>query len=194
MRTIETSRNRTRRLGTLTLVAALALSAPAAAVARDADDIGWVSADPIVSLVPDERVKVEINVGPALLSLIASGAGEDPALKETIEGIRGIRTLILDLSAEGDENRAERTVNDMVRGLERDGWERTARVRDGASNINVLIRVDGDGLARGLVVLILEGDTDELVFVNLHGVLDLARLSEIEGIEVPGLEHVPRKE
>jgi hypothetical protein len=170
------------------------VAAPAALAAGEdpAVDVGQVAADPILGLVDDDHVKVEINVGPSLLRMIAAGAEhEDPALRDTIAGIRGIRTLVLDLSEVSGDDRVETTVNDLVRRLERSGWERTARIREGSSNINVLIRADEDGLARGLVVLILEGDSNELVFVNLHGVLDLGRLAQIEGLDVPGLEHVP---
>ena len=73
-------------------VAALVLvgliAAPALA-ADDSDEIGFVAADPILALVADEQVKVEINIGPSLLGILAAGFEEaEPELREMITGLK----------------------------------------------------------------------------------------------------------
>jgi len=186
------ARRMDRAAWTIAIAAALVVAVPSRA--QDAKDaVGRVAPDPFVNLVGDDAVKVEINIGPAMLRMLAAGLAEsDPELRETVQGLQGIKALVLDLSRVAQADRVDTVVDDVVRKLERAGWERTARIRDESSNLNVLIRGDGEDRARGLLILVLDRDEGELAFVNLYGLVDLARLQELSTqIEVPGLDLVP---
>jgi len=191
----ETQAASTRPCARLAILLAVMLIWAAGAIAAD-DPPGFVDARLFTDLVGDDEIRVEINISPALLRMMAVGVGEsDPDLTAAIEGLRGIRVLVIDLSAESVRGGVEQLVKDTVRGVERIGWERLAVVRDESSLVNVLVKGDEEDRVRGLLVLALEKESNELVFVNLHGLVDLAKLQSLsEEMDLPGLDRVPPPE
>jgi len=172
-------------------LAAMLIGAPSAIGAEDSP--GFIDAKPFTDLVDDEAILVEVNISPALLRMIAAGIREsDPDLTETIEGLRGIRALVIDLSTVPADSGVEKMFKDTVRNVERDGWERLAVVRDESSLLHVMVKGGDDDRVRGLLVLILEKEPSQLVFVNLHGLVDIAKLQALsEEMDLPGLDQVP---
>jgi len=191
----ETQVASTRLFARLAILLAAMLICAAGAIAAD-DPPGFVDARPFSDLVGDDEIRVEINIGPTLLRMMGAGIEEaDPNLSAAIEGLRGMRVLVIDLSAESVRGGVEKLIKDTVRSVERIGWERLAIVRDESSLVNVLVKGDEEDRVRGLLVLVLEKESNELVFVNLHGLIDLAKLQLLsEEMGVPALDRVPPPE
>lgn len=62
------------------------------------------------------------------------------------------------------------------------------RVREKSETVNVYIR-NNDEIIDGLVVLVFDRDDSEVVFANLVGSIDLAKIGELDGaLEIPGLD------
>ena len=191
----ETQSASTRLFARLAIPLAAVLICAAGAIAAD-NPPGFVDARLFTDLVGDDEIQVEITIGPTLLRMMGAGIGvTDPDLAAAIEGLRGIRVLVIDLSAKSARGGVEQLVKDTVRSVEGSGWERLAVVRDESSLVNVLIKGDEEDRVRGLLVLVLEKESNELIFVNLHGLVDLAKLQSLsEAMELPALDHVPPPE
>ena len=176
-----------RRLLIAALCGAIVLGvAPAAA----GEGPGYVDPKAFLELAGDENLDVEVTIGPSMVRLMSAAIREsEPEMYEALQGLLGLYTAVIDVSDESLRKRGDALVRDTIGGLEKGGWERLARVRDGSSNLNVLVHGLNDETIDGLLVLILDKDDDELVFVNLHGKIDLAHLQRIaEQMDVPGLD------
>jgi hypothetical protein len=180
----------------LALFFALALAGPPARAAeRDLAGLrGYVDGSAFGKLAGEDSDLVEIHLGPTLLGAIARGAKDDPEAAALLGGLRSVSAYIVGL--EGNPARAEeatKLLRDMEERLRRDGWEDLARVREKGDRVNVLV-LGGDGNVEGLVVLALDKDEGEVVFANLAGKLDLAKLDRLgDTLDVPGLDELGGK-
>jgi hypothetical protein len=169
---------------------------PAGPSARAADrDLaglrGYVDGSVFGSLAGEDSQLVEIHLGPAILGAIARGASNDPESAALLGGLRAVSAYIVGLDADPDRTgKAEKLVHAMEQRLLRDGWEHLARVRDKGDRVNVLV-LGGDGTVQGLVVLVIDREEREVVFANIAGTLDLAKLDRLhEALDVPGLDEL----
>ena len=72
------------------------------------------------------------------------------------------------------------------------GWERLAQVREKGSTVRVLI-LNTETTIGGLVVMIT--DENQIIFTNVAGVLDLAKLGALgKEMNIPGLQNVEKDE
>ncbi len=178
-----------RRLGVVALCGAIGLTVvPAIA----AESPGYVDPGAFLELAGDDNLDVEVTIGPSMVRLMSSAIREsEPDLYEALQGLVGLYTAIIDVSDEALRERGDVLVRDTLRKLERGGWERLARVRDESSNLNVLVHGLNEETIDGLLVLILDKSDQTIVFVNLHGKIDLAHLQAIaEQMDVPGLDEI----
>lgn len=174
-------------------------AAGAAAFAQDAEvrkHPAFVDGSAFVDLAGETGELVEVSIGPALLNAIASGDGKKGSDEmAALSGLKGIYAYVVGL--EGDPVRTEKArklAAEIEAKLVRDGWERIVRVRDGAERVNVFTKPGraGEGKVDGLVVMVFDGDGGEVVFCNLVGTIDLAKLGAIsDAMDVPGLDQIP---
>ncbi len=180
-------------------IVALALSAGLAAFgppvrAADGDSAairGFVDGSALGKLAGEDSELVEIHLGPALLGAIARGAKDDPDAAALLGGLRSVSAYILGLDADADRAaKATRIFKDLEAQLVRDGWERLATVREKGDRVNVFVLGTG-GSVEGLVVLVFDKDEGKVVFANLAGRLDLAKLDSLgHALDVPGLDEL----
>lgn len=200
-----TSRNKSRnglRWGALGLAAALlALSPVSAAPAKPSPGEGFVDSSVFLELAGDDAVLVEVSIpGPLIKALTKI----DPELHQLAGGLDSIQAVVVSLSGPGvDDDRdedsgpipellskARRVVVEQEKRLLARGWERLARVRDPESEVRILVLNDEE-IIRGLVVMVIDKDEGQVVFVNIAGELDLGALEAIgEQFDIPGLEEL----
>jgi hypothetical protein len=177
----------------LALAVGLAVAAPPAhAGDRDTAGVrGFVDGSAIGRLAGEDSELVEIHLGPALLGAIARGAKDDPDAAALLGGLRSVSAYIVGLDGDADRTaKATKLFGALEEQLLRDGWERLARVREKGDRVNVFVLGNG-GTVEGLVVLVLDKDEGKVVFANLAGNLDLAKLGNLkEALDVPGLDQV----
>ncbi len=184
-----------RRLAPVLLALAVGVAAlgPAARAAeRDAAGVrGFVDGSAFGGLGGEDAEVVEIHLGPTLLGAIAHGAREDPEAAELLGGLRSVSAYIVGLAHDPERTaKAAKLLGDMEEQLVRGGWERLARVREKGDRVNVFVLGSG-GTVDGLVVLAFDRDGAQVVFANLAGRLDLAKLGRIQdALDVPGLDAV----
>jgi hypothetical protein len=152
---------------------------------------GFVDGSAFAGLVDDDATVVEVNLKGPLLQALSRIDTEKGGVGEFLRNLESITAYVVDL--EGSEEivgKATRMVRDVETRLDRAGWERLARVRERDESINVFVRND-EKIIDGLVVTILDRGERQVVFVNIAGIIDLARLAELGTVlSVPGLDAI----
>lgn len=184
-----------------TLVAVALALAIAPIVARAAgDDVtrhpSYVDGSALLDLAGEEGEIVEVSIGPALLDSIRSGVRDDRDASSVLSGLRALYAYVVGLEHDpGREAAARREVKAIESKLVSSGWERIVRVRDKGDNVHVFTRPGGtikegqDRIVSGLVVLALDGEDSQVVFVNIVGDIDMAKLGALaDTVDVPGLK------
>lgn len=128
----------------------------------------------------DVEPTVEVNLRGSLLRLAAEASrGDEPDVATMIDGLRGITVRIYPLTdrlAEIGDRMA-----DIGRRFESDGWSTLVRVRGrAADNEDVWIYVrDGEDTFNGMVVMTIDPDEEQAVFVLMDGLIDPADVGRL---------------
>lgn len=159
------------------------------------DEPGFVDFEAFGDFDPD-RIRLEINLGGALLRLLSSAVEEeDGEFAQLLRSLRSIQVSIY----EGDSGQAESAQNrirSVVRDLQRGGWESIVTVRDQGS-LNLMVRSD-DELILGLFAAFTD-DQHSIGFLNIVGDFDpvqigrLARQLDIDGLAGFDLEALEKE-
>ncbi len=171
------------------LLSALAVVPLVHAAPRAVSSAGVVDGSAFAALASDEDAVAEIHLSGALLSTIAAADSEEEGFGSFLRGLRSIEAYIVKI---GDDtarvDKAFRLVRETELKLERQGWERLARVREKTTNLNIFVK-HNEPYIDGLVVLVVDRDKGEVVFANIAGRIDLARLGELSSmVKIRGLE------
>ena len=194
MTTISRSRIQLATRPTVWVLTAVIFLTASTARAGDPDSSripGYIDGSAFADLADEGSKIVEVNIAAPLLKALSRAApskdGED--VGELLRQLQSISAVIVEL----DKNparieRAAKLVREMENRLKRERWERLARVRDKDQKVGVFVRND-DKVIDGLVVLVLDEDEGQVVFANIAGVIDLARIGKLgEKLNVPGLD------
>ena len=152
---------------------------------------GFIDGSAFADLADEGSKIVEVNITAPLLKALSRAApseeGEDAG--EMLRQLQSISAVIVDLDKNPARiDRAAKLVREMESRLKREGWERLARVREKDQKVGVFVRND-EKVIDGLVVLVLDQDEGQVVFANIAGVIDLARIGKLgEKLKVPGLD------
>jgi hypothetical protein len=153
---------------------------------------GYIDGSAFLALATEESELVEISIKGALLQALAQGF-PDSETSSIFAELKGISAVIAGLDHDpGRTEKAIRLVRDTGKRLDAAGWERLARVREKDADVGVFVRSGGKTID-GLVVLVFDRTESKVVFVNIVGLIDLAKIGEIgQSLELPGLESIPR--
>jgi hypothetical protein len=184
-----------RRSSCVVLLLVLAALVPVTAVGAEPKDHPGFVAIEAMDLFSAQDTEVDINISGSLLSMVAAATrSENPDFAEAVERLVRIRVRVGSLSGERLE-RAHDRINGVIAGLERGGWERNLFVRDGASEVTMLLRPDGDEV-HGMVLMAFDGS--QLAMVNLVGTIDpelIGRiLAELDGVPELDADDEPSEE
>ena len=114
-----------------------------------------------------------ISIGPSVLRIAAAGVDEDPAAKELLRNLDGVRVQVFRLEASAD---LERIARDFERGTDfsDEQWQRIVRVVDDETRAFVFLKHSDEAIL-GLAILAV--DDTELVFVNVMGEMNTEALA-----------------
>ncbi len=180
----------------LWIIAVVALFTPIGvtttqALERDRDHHrGYVDGSVLAELANEDDTLIEISIKGPLLRMVAKAVGhESNELAEFLGQIISINAIVLEL--EGDREPLQHTIGKLVKLLQDKGWERIARVQEDESNVAVFVLYDRRmEELEGLTVIVSEG-SDELVFANIAGRIDLELIGRIgRQLGVPGLDEL----
>ena len=176
---------------TTAVLGVIVLAAPALAGSKDVEirrHPGFIDGSAFAALAGEDSELVEVNIGPSLLKAIARGAKQDHEAAAVLSGLLNVSAYIVELDGADAVSRATKMIGDIVQTLDRSGWERLVKVRDRGELVNVYIR-NSDELVDGLVVLVFDRNENQVVFANLVGSIDLAKIGDLDGaLDIPGLD------
>lgn len=119
---------------------------------------------------------VEINLGPSMLQFASAIIGdEDPEALAVMKGLKAIRVKIYNI--DGNADAAIGQINKSRKQLEADNWEQIVKVKDEGEQTHIFMKMI-DGKIEGMTVLVA-GDEDEAIFINIIGNIDPKDLGKI---------------
>lgn len=125
------------------------------------------------------EAKVEVNLVRGLFSIAAKIIEkEEPEASELLAKLEAMKVRIYDKAALGGRS-SDEVLKFYEDQLKEDKWEVLARVKEKDSKVGVYVLADGD-IVSGLVVLV--GEPEQLIVVNLAGEIDITKLSQIDKI------------
>jgi hypothetical protein len=137
---------------------------------------GYFDFDSVPGLPEQPSVQLDLNAAMIGIAAAASSAahGADPAVAALLQGIEGVRVRAYPTL----ENAGAVTsfINDASGRLESGGWERVVYVQDGADNVRVYARMDGD-VMNGLTIMALSEEA--AAFVNVAGRISAEQFGRI---------------
>ena len=142
-----------------------------------------------IEIPQDAEESVEVYVRGPLLKLVARATREeDPALYDLLSKLLlvSVNTFSLDNTiAEDLKPKIVRIESDLAQ----QNWEKVARVKEQEDLTNVYMKLDGEKIV-GLVVMAIEGDgTQEAVFVNIVGEIDMDAIGKLgRKFDIPTLD------
>jgi len=132
---------------------------------------------------------MNISIGPTLLHFTAEFLDDDPATRELIRSLDGVRVRIYEI--DGDASRVAQRISAMSEHLQDDGWAPVLLVREKDEEVHMLMRVV-DGQICGMTVLVSDGES-EAVVVNLMGKIRPQQFSDVMialDVDAPGVNDV----
>ena len=157
-------------------IAALATLPAQAASEKDyTKQPGYVDFDPILG---DMESSVEVYLKGSLLVLAREAVkDEDPELSNVLSKIEYVKVQIFPLRGASMEKLMDKA-HDVATQLEKKGWEIAVRVREKDEQVHIYLLPGDKEDIRGLVVMVV-GDDDEAVFINIVGNINPAEIGRI---------------
>ena len=162
--------------------------AGAASAGRDLTTLpGYVDFDK-ESIVGDMDATVEINLSTPLLKFLAGAASvADEEISESLHLIDHVRIQVYELDSANAEG-VQSNIRRLLERLEKDEWSRIVHVEEELQIVNIYTRLDGDKMV-GLALIV--ASESELVFINIVGEIEPARMGSLIGMVAGGGQMAP---
>lgn len=156
---------------------------------------GFVDGSAFAEFAEDSEEVVEVNLSGGLLRALGKSGDPQHDANSIFSKLQSIQAYIVTVGNDPVRiERAESLIRDVEAKIRSRGWERLARVREKEERIGVFVHYNAAAID-GLTVVMSDKTDGEVVFVNIVGEIDLARLGEVGAqLDLPGLESVPNKE
>jgi hypothetical protein len=191
-----TDRTLVRSIITL-VVAVAALAAPAGVEARQGGQAsgGRLRLDSLERLAPKAAETVDIEIDGFLMrfagSILSDKEPEEQAVKELLEGLKGIYVKSYEFKSDGQFSQADvATVREQLRAP---GWSRLVGVESRGLDFGdaELYVASAGGRVEGIALLLIE--PRELTVINIVGAVDLDKLKKLgHSLNLPRI-HIKRK-
>ena len=175
----QASRRSIARFAATLVVAAAALAAAASpALARQA---GRLRLDSLDRLAPKAEESVNIEIDGFLIrfagSILSDKDPEEQAVKELVEGLKGVYVKSYEFKSEGQF--AEADVSAVREQLRAPGWTRLVDVKSRGLDFGdaELYVASAGGRVEGLALLVVE--SKELTVINIVGAVDVDKLRKL---------------
>ena len=125
---------------------------------------------------------VEINLGPAMLSLLSGMTSEEKQVSDIMKSLTEISVRVYHLDDEdfkGDIGQIKTFINAMAGEMKSMGLEQLAAIREDDSTVYIMAEMGGDSM-KGLSVMSLDDDS-ELVVIKIGGQIMLKDLAGLMG-------------
>lgn len=125
------------------------------------------------------EAKVEINLSKQLLGLIgAFSKKENPELSELASNIDSITVRVYNIT--DDAQAALNLIDKTTKRLKKDSWLPIVSVNEEGEKVRIFSKSTGE-VMDGMVVMVVDTNSKEAVFINLVGQIDPARIHDLTG-------------
>ena len=122
--------------------------------------------------------KVEINLSSALIGMVSSlSKKEDPEVAELLSKLEFIKVRVYNLES-GNANKAFETVDSVTGLLRKDNWAPIVSVNEPNEKVRIFTKLTDD-IVDGLVVMVVDNNGGEAVFINIVGEIDPSQVSKV---------------
>ena len=126
---------------------------------------------------PEPETAIEIYLKDPLLKLVAAATRfEDQELADMLEALYLIRVNVYHKAEDQDTSYNYENIAARLSALTLPDWERVVQVREPDQRVQFYVRTEDETIV-GLLVLV--GNPDEFVCINIVGPLDLAQIGRI---------------
>jgi len=141
---------------------------------------GYVNFENIFDSV-HEDAKVEVYLKEPMLKLVAKFLkNEDEDMFDIMNKLMLVRVLVYDVDSSVSDELSDIS-SSTAKKLDGEGWERIVRVREDGDHVDVYLKPSEDfAWVNGIAVMVV-GEDDEAVFVNIVGEINPEDISKLGG-------------
>lgn len=129
-----------------------------------------------IQLVGSEP-SVEINLGSAMLGLLASATDEEKDISSLLSALKGIKVTVFDIEKQVDTGKIRSEIRLLGESKTASGFQKLASVSEDDSLVQIFAHMDDKGL-NSLSVFALDDD-DELVLIDIEGTIDISQIGKL---------------
>ncbi len=162
----------------LILLLALFCLSGSALAARDADKPGYIDLS-FIEIPDDAEEMQDIDLGPVLKDVIREAkANDDVAIADLLAMIHSLRFRSYSVDS-NSAPKARKSIEKVTDRMKSDDWDTLMKFKDGDEMTTINVKYHDDNMV-GLMVMVFD-PTDEVMFVNVVGDLDLGKLMKLAG-------------
>jgi hypothetical protein len=123
------------------------------------------------------EAKVEINLPKAMIQMVSAFAKrDDPEVASLLATIDLVKVLVYDMK--GKPERAVEAIDTLSALIRKDHWMPLVSVNDKDQRVRMMSRMTDTNMD-GLVVMVIDNDSSEAVFINIVGQIDPEKVSKV---------------
>lgn len=122
--------------------------------------------------------KVEINLGASLIGMVSAlSQKQDPETADLLSKLEMVKVRVYNIAQQGPDS-AFKTVDSITSELRKDNWHPIVSVNEVNEKVRIFTKITND-IVDGLVVMAVDGNSGEAVFINIVGEIDPAQVSKV---------------
>lgn len=123
--------------------------------------------------------EVNINLGTGIINTILALSDDEDAKKvnNLISGLDKLKVSVFELSNKKNSEKLSKLIQSKIDSLVSKGYEQIVTVKEKNETVHIVAKVNGDKLEDAMVIVMEEND--ELVVIDMKGILDLKQLAKL---------------
>jgi hypothetical protein len=144
--------------------------------------ISVVSANSFVDEVKDlagVNTEVNINLGTGIIKALLAFSGDEDAkeVNKIMDGLDNIRVSVFELDNSVNTKQLNSIIQSKISSLLSQGFESIVTVKEKHETVNIMAKVNNNKIEDAMIIVMDE--EDELVIIDMKGLIDLVQIAEI---------------
>lgn len=144
--------------------------------------ISVVSANSFVDEVKDlagVNTEVNINLGTGIIKALLAFSGDEDAkeVNKIMDGLDNIRVSVFELDNSVNTKQLNSIIQSKISSLLNQGFESIVTVKEKHETVNIMAKVNNNKIEDAMIIVMDE--EDELVIIDMKGLIDLVQIAEI---------------
>ena len=144
--------------------------------------ISIVAANSFVDEVKDlagVNTEVNINLGTGIIKALLAFSGDEDAkeVNKIMDGLDNIRVSVFELDNSVNTKQLNSIIQSKISSLLNQGFESIVTVKEKHETVNIMAKVNNNKIEDAMIIVMDE--EDELVIIDMKGLIDLVQIAEI---------------